>query len=1237
MKIRILLAAALFCMGIAAAADETEVLEKNWRAIQSRGLDLLPVPKNITFKEPVELKKVTIVGNDKIPYFKVICEEITSRMEELDSKVPVTVSPKKISGTYNIVVDPEPLKHAHYQAYTLTPEKDGIILRGKENNLYPAITLRFLIAGKDGKTVIYPAKVLDYPDYAKRQAYIFAPWVWSRYGDRNPEKTLEMAKSMILAAFRSKLTGVNFMQHPNWRIELQYHRYPLEEARKMIDRGVPVKAVKRINDYIKSLGMRNGIYFVTQGLGTKADKSNPEYAEMMYYKPHDQYFSWARLDLHRKKADIILDFMKRTGYGTLNCHGVDGGFDDPECWSQRDRKTREKFGDDRAVASAAVFKEYMKGMAENDIEFDAVIYPYTGRLMELNSMRTRLNLPDTPGANAHVQKYLDKMNQYCAQINKLMPPHASFTCREAPPKLAQVFYNAYPNRKATTLFFTYEELRDIQPTLPQEIRAFRSNFYEPRGKDLTISTVGGSMLQTPSVVLTGEYSWNTAFPGWEDLDRERNPINYDMKKAALNAERAAEGFYGMKAGKFLKPVYDNMFCFGIMVNPKLATKTLQREFDMLTFLERNHRQLLLALKTIEGAVKLDKKDFKAGSYDEFVEIYLWLKAALPYSIANLTALKIEQAAAAGNFDRCKKLYDEAKKAIPLAVEEYKKADAAMEGKSNRVRRSDLTATWWYNSERHAAGRLFIPDFTQPVKILDDAYAAREKIFSTRNVPVWFKGFFNNLKTVYAPRRGSWPVEHFILIGDGNSDINRGSQYQLCNPAPRLAVQDTGKGLRITGKIQNPNLSKQPPVKLKYTDWPPADSVEILVAPKGSPKGKIFQFVVNPDGNLTTFLHADHGNMGKAISKPHDFGKLPLKTVREKDSWSFDLTVPYDVFGVKTGKGWKILFGYNQDKKQAWWNRNYWSRLLKTNAADLSVYHDLVFTWQETEPAAAVQPFASKITTESRAHDTGAGTYVTFIPGFNTFRPLNNVKFTAVFLDEKGTEISKELQLLDGKNIPAFWQSPAPVVYQLLKPHESFFIRLKVSAEGLQEKTLLIPVGKAEFTVPGPKQGTKAYGSVHKADKPLPFAKGSLSFSVKPNYTGRNRWAFGDQFLVYAGGLNNGFRWTDAIVIRHLPNSGLLISSIYLPKFSGVRFVRALWLPQKDKWYDFRFDWDLTKEPIVMTITCDGKVISTTQPLDRKGVNTAKPESLCPGDFKPYFGGLPDGSRKFDGAIGNIKY
>jgi hypothetical protein len=99
----------------------------------------------------------------------------------------------------------------------------------------------------------------------------------------------------------------------------------------------------------------------------------------VHYK-RERFYCWSRDELARKRANDLIDLIKECGFSIFFLHPIDGGgVNDPELWSQRCDRCRQRFGDDRWKAGAHQFNLWAQVIRDRglDLIFTSPIYPYS--------------------------------------------------------------------------------------------------------------------------------------------------------------------------------------------------------------------------------------------------------------------------------------------------------------------------------------------------------------------------------------------------------------------------------------------------------------------------------------------------------------------------------------------------------------------------------------------------------------------------------------------------------------------------------------------------------------------------------------------------------------------------------------------------------------------------------------------------------------------------------------------
>ena len=537
-----------------------ETLRTNWQGLHKRGLRLLPVPKQIRF----ETKPVVLAGDGARPAVivletesergRIAANEIVSRMEDfsVQAEIPVVSAPRP--GAYNIAIEntwpntftrdqsrpPETSKTE--QAYGLYPRPDGIVLsgQGEMGMLYAAVTLRWLIEERDGRVLLHPASVVDWPDYKHRHiGTLLAPYHTRTLGQGADAHLANMRKYLDWL-FRMKATGV--FRHT-------LGSQPYSSLPDRIPSSPDARAcARRVSDYARKRGivtMQNGS--VRLGSHPK-DKDRPGFSQMMLDGGHKHYHSWARHDLHRNKARNMVAFCRESGFDLAFIHAVDsGGILDPELWSRRDALTRQKYGNDRVRADADMFNIYAQESARTRTEIVFVAYPYSAHYLNEQFVMAKLGMQDTAEGRARARDLTGGMTAWMRGVNEKLAPGVRMCIREAARADMFRFYAAYPGRPMWVYWELTHYKRSIYPILTTNVRCIGAGYSPDRPPEdiLWANDIDYLWFSEPLRVAACEYAWNTRFPGSKDYDPAYmsggEPEVDDQAALDIAAERAAVG------------------------------------------------------------------------------------------------------------------------------------------------------------------------------------------------------------------------------------------------------------------------------------------------------------------------------------------------------------------------------------------------------------------------------------------------------------------------------------------------------------------------------------------------------------------------------------------------------------------------------------------------------------------------------------------------------------------------
>jgi hypothetical protein len=1232
---------------------ETSELQRNWEALRARGLRLLPVPKKLTFADSaivikgVDARKIALVLSRESDKGTVAAEEIISRVRELSPETAVSVVAAPQADAFNIIIENQwpntftqdetrsEKSSSTDQAYGLYPVENGIILsgQGETGMLYAAVTLRWLIERNSEQILLHPAKIIDWPDFKNRQiSTLFSVYYTEHMVAKNYQEHLKLMKQAVDYLFRMKATS-------SFRNSLSTYRQWSPFADKLPFTDEDYATVKAVADYAK----QRGIVFLDSGtvaLGWEnKDKDRPEIKEMMHYRVHKEYHSWARHDLHQKKADLMAEYIRRSGMGQMYIHAVDGGgIRDPEQWSNRDKLTLEKYGDDRIRADVDMFKIYSDAISGAGAEPILVVYPYSGNYLDPAFVLKNLGMSDTPGNRLEADRLIANLKAWTLGVNEKIDKNIRVCVRESNRRSMELFYQAFPGRPQWIYYEVHHTNRDTRPFLSPEIRCFWSAYRgdtDPETSDKDIIWLNTSRKFTEaSWAVASEYAWNVKFPGWSDLDRsgweswqqrgEPWPSETEQEAYDILAERAAVGMWGYDLGQDLKDFYRYGLSFYVAADPEKAAERFNLA-DCLPLIKRNRAAIDQALAAFERAqARIDQaKERGEEPLSPFVQpffnqFYLMTKAAKPYLDVHYLVYSARTLALAGKMPEADDLLEQGRKALANGKAEFEKA--SLELKDAPVRMTwDKLGNW---SRGFLDARMLNPDFDKLAADIADLSAKKEALFQAHNVPSWLEPMLAKIdlqalrtkepvnvdgKLDEEVWRQAAPVEHFVA--------HKTLRLAPTPASARLAYDDNCLYLSFTatqpliGKLQEPARTA--------SQYPDTESLEWFLSP-GAKEGTFYQFAFDSAGNLFSLkrIPSDTGPVTEELG--WDSGAR-VAVSRTENSWICEIALSWEKLGKKPGAGWKSFLAYNHLSSQTPKELEPFSCRYVAGKSfhDILSYPALLFAEKPSAPVAYAPAIVCKnLEMKGQTHASGAGSLVSMNLQVETTRPLKNVVLKVRYLDEK-KQVVREKTVLETPYLPLRWVTSAPLQEQLEVMHEGVWVQVELTystLDGEQRKTeKTFSVGNlasllanediyAEGTTPDTKGlNCPVYVDTNTpAGQVLDFNQGTIEFWLKPSWPGREpkmNWGeFQERGLFHCGIIRQDHpthtNLHNLAILQHKNgNISLRIANTEY-KSRQVNAGIADWKP--GEWHHVACVWNL-RTGIVgkLEIYLDGKLSSNT--------------------------------------------
>lgn len=1215
------------CLGVSALcfADgpETPVLKKNLEQVRARGISIIPLPKRIEFAAPAYPEKVVISGNEKLPFFKVICEELQSRFEELKSPVKVQVSDTPEAGAYNIIIKdtfakpsglPRLADGCEDQLYTLTPTRNGIELAGAKNALYAAVTLRHLIVREKGRTVIHPAKIIDWPDFPVRAISLNEPFL--RRFVSNPEQYGKYTKPLVRRLMRVKINEIRQLPHS-----------PQESTRRLFFTGqlmneTNLNSMRALHANAAECGITCGQLGIFFSLGTKQDEQNPffkDFNQKSRWGADGHYHSWARTDLYGKIAARCHDFLKQSEWEVLYVHGVDtGGTQDPELWSHRDEPTRKRFGDDRAAADTAVFMEFYKAMEGTNVKrMLAVVYPYCGYNFNADDVMKTERLPQTAEGRKLAEGLVRRESAFLKRIHTLLPKDRVSIClREGNRNNMRLFTSHVPGRTVDIYYEASNVWRDVLPLVSPELLSTGSGFEPERNGRNYIWRTDGGAFREPENTAFAERAWNSRGEYYTDLDRTRNPLRYDAEALRFLARRTAEGIWGVESGGILYPLFDNMLSLSYAVDPfEPARQCVSSSFDLKKYMEQNDRQIRLAKAAFDSVYAAPgKKAFKEGSYPLFMDFLHMLQAAPIYSGVNLAIINIQECAKKGNHAQVEKIYQKALADLAAGEKAYSEFVKKTKAEPRQTLPSNLVA-WDKKSVYRQHTLLLTPDFKELKKKLDIVKSEVPKLFAQSNSPAFLRIIARRNNTLYAvPEKSTspWIIRHWYHPRD----------LLLC-PTPAVAVlRNTGNGIRLEATVHSAGIGNASMKEPKKGVFPAGESMELFLAAPTGPYAN-YHFVVGAGGGFYT------ARLGKETGTKYDTFESGLapKVVREKDCWKLTLEVPYSLLGATPGKGWKVLLGVNTAEGS--FASTYLEHKTPGSAFhNMAKWQSLLFWKDAPKPECGLHDISFEHnleTMENRTHTSGTGTWLRFKPAFNTAVPVKAGRFTVQITDTEHKALSNVITLAENKYVPARSQSFEPLTLQLEQCHEGIIFRfeLQYSVDG-KSFTIKRDIPAGTFAESGKEHRFPFLSDIQANTK-----KGRIEFAFKPEWDGSRSVTADVTVLMHGGPINRKFNYSDTIMLSY-NRMWRTLHFVVTTKDRQTRGVASHIVFRKDVWHKMILEWDFTGKKAFMKMTCNGEELKGAitkwgKPAPESPVFTVEPASY------PVMFGIRNDGKCFSGC------
>ena len=365
------------------------------------------------------------------------------------------------------------------------PGARRIILVGRDPTgaLYACVTFARLLSAKDGRVMVRPAEVRDWPDYSIRFLDMFRHLVGRPKTPAQQRAAVGRAKSYIDDRMvRFKLNG----------LYLSAWFFGREGDDSLIASvGPKHEWVREIINYAHDRGIIVS-YFASSAVGRLARcEKDPRYRGLMRLR--GRLHSWGDDELIRRRFDAVGKALAWYGVDAVFVHHADTL---NENWASRSDPDRKRFGDDRVKADANLIKVYTEALRRHVPKalVYATIHPYG---------------PDYLARGAYYSRFFER-------LGRMMPKDVGIMLREGKRADYEALRRYYRGRP----FCTYHEIYHAvthKATMVGTSRMFTSDqpslvktFFFPHPQTAYFNVWSSGPVNR---LITVEYVWNVNAPG----------------------------------------------------------------------------------------------------------------------------------------------------------------------------------------------------------------------------------------------------------------------------------------------------------------------------------------------------------------------------------------------------------------------------------------------------------------------------------------------------------------------------------------------------------------------------------------------------------------------------------------------------------------------------------------------------------------------------------------------------
>jgi len=883
---------------------------------------IIPLPKEIrAVGEPLPLDGFRIVAADDERSL-IGAAEINQRIVSLGGQpLPVVRLSGRLPDGKWIVVAPctakelaavtPPLRVTSAdpgpQGYVIQPSGSGeslkLLLVGSDSlgTLYAAVTFRQLIIQQEGRLLLQPAAVRDWPDFRTRcngapfSEHLRGDWygILSAEAKGDLGKARESADRWVAAQKR----------HFDWllraKINMAWNRTSIDPGDARDHTTVARAALSEVHEY----GWKRGIAAIdadTTSIGRfPQDRDNADFNSCVLSRSHGKYFCWSRLDYHQRRAERAARWLADCGYKGYYLHATDsGGWSNPALWDDRCDQCRKNYGDDHAKADAAVFGIYYRAIKQQipDARFVAVVYPYTGRYLDPEYVYGNAAATMGQGNPARMlaARTSEKLTSFLQQLDSLLPPDIAICIRESERKHLDLARQAW-GRRPFYLYYEYAFWKGWRPYYLATPLMTRSLYY-PAYDDILFGNVSGHGWRELTQLQGVECAWNVNRPGAADFDSavwhdcgtissETHPCLSSVERQAF-ARRACRFWFGEQAGPLVAPVFAENISHHYVCFPEEVLDQVRLDDPVRTMQEQSLAAGRAATSLDElWALQRQSPVLSGDEYGYFLNLYQMTHAARILAGHRAAMMAVQRAIRQGDRSEAARQLTTARTLLDREAPAWSAFNKQIPQQQRLASPTRKTST---------AGLLSTLDPAELRKEVDDLAARMDELIAAHTIPGWFERDCRKRELIAVramepvavdgrldePAWNNAPrIEHFVDC--------RKLRLESLETVGRLAY-DAGT-LYVAMECFDPNPSEIVTAMPAADQYRLCDSVEVLVAPRAGSAQSVHWII---DSRGTVFdARTEKADDGRTVYTPKWNGTAQVNVSRAADRWTAELAIP----------------------------------------------------------------------------------------------------------------------------------------------------------------------------------------------------------------------------------------------------------------------------------------------------------------------------------------------------------